>query len=145
MIRGIFLWGKLLKEFSPHPFQNFHRIFYVPHQRKYAQSAPFSHALRFGESVRAVQILLDFSLLYTDGAIAPASVLVPPPKTLRKVSLRWIFLRNRLMPTTLASPFGGGFSVTALWQLENAKRTTVEHKTQNVKLNFEKTTSPEAP
>ena len=40
-----------------------------------------------GESRCAEQILLDFIVSRADGAIAAASVLVPPPKTLTKISL----------------------------------------------------------
>ena len=66
------------KSFSP-LFKNFCRIFYSTLDWNRFHSGSFFHALRFGKSVDAVQILLDFSLSYADGNIAPASVWVPPP------------------------------------------------------------------
>ena len=73
---GVFLWGNFLKEVSPHPFKNFCRLFYSTHERNLSWRFLFSYSA-LGASQSALQTLLDFSLLYADGAFAPASVLGP--------------------------------------------------------------------
>ena len=62
---------------SPPPFQNFYRLFESTLDGRNVHLLSIEGALRFGKSVRTVQTLLDFSLSYADGAIAPASNLVP--------------------------------------------------------------------
>ena len=66
---------------SPHPSKLLPPFIVHPHQK------PFSYRFLFlcsalGKSRNAAQTLLDFFLSRADGALAPASVLVPPPKTL---------------------------------------------------------------
>jgi hypothetical protein len=83
-----FFRGKLFEKSFPHPSKTFTAFLGSTLFGRKIHLLSIGGALRFGKSLDAVQTLLDFSLLYADGAIAPASVLVPPPKTLRKVSLR---------------------------------------------------------
>ena len=82
---GVF-YGETFEKVSPHPFKAF-TAFLLAYPLRESLSYRFLFSCSaLGKSLYAVQTLLTFFLSHADGAIAPASVLVPPPKTLHKVS-----------------------------------------------------------
>ena len=74
---GSFFRGELFEKSFPHPSKTFTAFFYSALYGRNVHHLSIGGALRFGKSVYAVQTLLDFSLLYADGRLAPAIILGP--------------------------------------------------------------------
>ena len=89
-----FFCGETFEKVFPHPFKTFTTSFIAPSAEGKSNEFPIICSA-LGESRCAEQTLLYFKVSCADGRIAPASVLVPPPKTLTKSSFDSARSRSR--------------------------------------------------